>query len=571
MCGIAGVIGGDARRLGPMLARLGHRGPDATATAVGGTAVLGCTRLAIRGGAAGDQPLRTRRGHLVFNGEIYNTAELAKELDWHGARDVDPASDTAVVGGLLDVLGIKAVDKLNGMFALAFDDGAEVWLARDPTGVKPLYYTDAAFCSEIAPLLSDAPAPDDGALARWLTFHFPYGTQTLFRGVRRVPPGGIVRLAEGATVRAGDPALRFSTPNPALTAERVRKVLERAVRDALPGEPYGVALSGGLDSTLVAALADDRATAYHGRVDAEGCDESSYARAAADALGIPLVEVEITAEACLAALPDVVRRLEEPVAGPGSLAQYIVARRAARDVRVLLSGCGGDELFGGYARHAALAFDEPPAGLESYAPLFERTRGLDAGERAFAGLDRRPGPFTDDFLAAHPAPRAEFVEAFHEGGLGPLAAASRTELAVTLPALLQVDDRTTMAFSLEGRVPLLDRRLLRVAARLSEEQRMDGDGRLKALLRDAAAPHLPEAVRARRDKMGFPLPLGDWLRGSWRATVRDVLLDRRTRERGLVDPARVERSLGEAGRYDRGLYSALLLETWFRTFIDSTS
>lgn len=565
MCGIAGEIGNGPAWVTGALARMEHRGPDAGDVRRGGCATLGARRLAVRGGT---QPRTTRRGLLAYNGEIYNTAELVKDLAAHGVG-ADADDDTGIVGALLDVYGIKAVDRLNGMFALAWDDGQVVWLARDPAGVKPLYYRGGRFASEIRPLLTEGSAPWGPALARWLTFHAAHGTETFFAGVRRVPAGGIVTLPDGRVHRERHPAMRFGAPNPGATAARLAKVLARAVADAVPEERFGIALSGGVDSTLVAALARGDAIAYHGRVEAEGCDESPYARAAARALRLPLVEIPITAEACREAFPLVVEALEEPVAGPGSLAQWLVARRAGRDVRILLSGCGGDELFGGYARAAALAHDEPPAGLEAYAPLFRRVRGLPPAERAFALLDRRsPALFTADFLAAHPAPVEEFRELFAAGDLHPLAAAARAELEITLPALLQVEDRITMAFSLEGRVPLLDRRLLRTAMRLAPEARVSADGTLKALFRRAAAPVLPPAVRARKDKMGFPLPLDAWLQGPWRSFARDTLLESRTLQRGMLDRRGVEAALLEPGRYDRGLYAALALELWCRAFLD---
>jgi asparagine synthetase B (glutamine-hydrolysing) len=237
---------------------------------------------------------------------------------------------------------------------------------------------------------------------------------------------------------------------------------------------------------------------------------------------------------------------------------------------VLLSGCGGDELFGGYARAAALVRDEPPEGLEAYAPLFARVRGLEPAERALALLDRRaPGLFRAEFLAAHAPPVDAFLEAFRDGGLDHAAAAARAEIALTLPALLQVEDRVAMAHGVEARVPLLDRRLLRCAARLAPEARVDAAGRPKALFRDAAAPHLPESVRRRRDKMGFPLPLGAWFQGPWRAFAEDLLADRRTVERGMIDAGAAREALRRRDRYDRGLYSALALELWCRTFLDA--
>ncbi|MGQ0612271.1 MAG: asparagine synthase (glutamine-hydrolyzing) [Planctomycetaceae bacterium] len=577
MCGIAGVVGGDPRarpaQVDRMLRLLRHRGPDGEGAVEGGAARLGCARLAIRGGAAGQQPLRTARGLLVFNGEIANVDELVKDLAWHG-RSVGGESDTAVVGALLDVYGPAAVDRLNGMYALAWDDGRQIWLARDPAGIKPLYYRldkeGARFASEILPLLDADRALHDAAVARWLRFHWAYGTETWFRGVLRVPPGGLVALPEGRIARAGDPVLEFGAPNPSLTPERFGKVLRRAVADATPSGRFGVTLSGGVDSALVAALAGGASAAYHGRVDAPGCDESPYARAAAAELRVPLVEIPITAQACLDAFPRLVRAMEEPAAGPGALGQWLVCERASRDVKVLLTGCGGDELFGGYARAAALLLDEPPAPLAGYAALFARVRGLPPAERALALLDRRqPALFRPEFLAAHPAPDQEFLDAFAAGGLPPETAAARMEARITLPALLHVEDRTSMAFGLEGRVPLCDRRLLRCATRLPAGARVDEGGRLKAFFRRAADPLLPSSVRARSDKMGFPLPLGDWFEGPWGPFARDLLLDARTKARGMVDPKGVESALARGGQYDRGLYAVCFLEIWCRTFLDA--
>ncbi|HEX5138014.1 MAG TPA: asparagine synthase (glutamine-hydrolyzing) [Planctomycetota bacterium] len=556
MCGIAGTLAGGPGTVERMLEKIAHRGPDGRAAADGSLSRLGCARLGIRGGDDGAQPLRTKRGLLVFNGEIYNTGELLKDLAWHGVR-IDGGSDTQVLGALLDQYGIHAVDRLNGMYAFAWDDGEKVWLARDPVGVKPLYYREGAFASEIAPLLGPGARPCAAAVARWLSFHCAYGEETFFEGVKRVPPGGIVTLPDGRVHRRASPSLAPAPPNPSLDAAMLRKVLARAVRDATPAEPFAVTLSGGIDSTLVAALAKGAKVAFHGRVAEEGCDESAYARAAAEALGIPLREVPVTAEACREALPQVVRAMEEPAAGPGVLGQWIVAREVAREARVLLSGCGGDELFGGYARAAALVHDAPPPGLEAYAPLFARVRGLAGGDRARALLDRRGDAlFTREFLDAHPAPGE---------GIGDAVAA---ELSITLPALLHVEDRVTMAFGIEGRVPLLDRRLVRSAVRLPAGARVDARGRLKALLRDAAEPLLPEAVRARQDKMGFPLPIGAWCRGPWRDLVMDVCCGARARERGVVDAGKVAAAVEHGGRFDRGIFAALFLELWFRSFLD---
>lgn len=561
MCGIAGAVAGAPGVVERMLEGLRHRGPDGPAAADGRLARLGCARLRIRGGDDGAQPLRTRKGLLVFNGEIYNTGELVKDLAWHGVT-VPDRSDTAILGALLDQYGIAAVDRLNGMYAFAWDDGERVWLARDPVGIKPLYYRGTAFASEITPLLTGGARPSAPAIARWLSFHCAYGEETFFEGVRRVPPGGIVTLPDGRVHRAASPSLAPAPPNPSLDAELLRKVLERAVRDATPSEPFGVSLSGGLDSTLVAALAPGARVAFHGHVAEEGCDESAYARAAADALGLPLRPVPVTEKACREALPKVVRAMEEPAAGPGVLGQWLVAEAAAREVRILLSGCGGDELFGGYARAAAITRDEPPPGLEAYAPLFARVKGLDPRARVLALLDRRGDAlFTREFLDAHPPPHEEFLDRFKGDAL-------RAELGITLPALLHVEDRVTMAFGIEGRVPLLDRRLLRSAVRLGDAARVDGSGRLKALLRDAASPLLPAVVRARRDKMGFPIPIGTWCAGPWREMIRDVCCGPRARARGMIDGAGVEHALERPGRYDRGLFAALFLELWSRTFLD---
>ncbi|MCK6480649.1 MAG: asparagine synthase (glutamine-hydrolyzing) [Planctomycetes bacterium] len=621
MCGIAGVIRLDGEgppeteKVRAMLAAMAHRGPDDRKVASLPGITLGNCRLAVLDPARSAQPMGHRETgcHLTFNGFLANFLELRAGLEAEG-EVFATGGDTEVLLRLLVRRGPAALDALDGMFAFAFHDPRRrrTLLARDPCGVKPLYLASDGprllFASEVKGLLAalpGRPAADREALLEYLSFQVPLSDRTLFRGIRRLGPGRLLEVGPGRRAErtwweppGPDPG---AEEDPAAAAEALREELRVSVDRCLRADaPLGAFLSGGLDSTAVAALAARGVAgplpAFHGAYD-EGpaFDERPHARAAAAGIGADLREVVIGPGEAAEALPALVRALEEPMGGPGALGSWFTAREAARSVKVVLGGQGADEVFSGYARHLVVEFGEALAAavrgdaaallrmlpgaaepLRGYEPLLAASFSggdlLPPAEEVFFRMVHRGGGLGEalrDDLARELAlfrPRERFEEVFPGRGEGDL----RTRMAAferrtLLPALLHVEDRTSMARGIEARVPLLGRGVLERALRTPPAARWAGGG-LKPLLRAAAAPFLPAATLARRDKMGFPVPLARWARGPLRGFFRDLLLDGEAARRGIVRPEAVDRMLADEGVAARRLWALASLELWFRAF-----
>ncbi len=599
-----------------MLAVLRHRGPDDSGVHDSGGAVIGAVRLAVLDPERGAQPMSTPDGRhvLVWNGEITNHTALRDELARAGV-EFRTRCDTEVLLHLLAREGVAGLAHANGMFAGALLDtvSGELTLFRDPCGIKPLYVAmdgqDVLFASEPRGLLAamgPRPAVDRLALLDYLSYQLPLTTRTLFEGVERVPPGTVLSFArDRAVVTSALPAWPAPGAIPGTrteAAEMLGGILASAVREHLRSDvPVGAHLSGGTDSSLVCALAaphvDGPLQVFTGAFDEARFDERRHARAVAAEIGARLHEVVISPDDLMESLPSAIGAMDEPLAGPGLLAQWCVARAARDHVTVVLGGQGGDELFGGYVRHLVLRLgavladlvhggdtlsirDLAPhlGALDGYGPLLRRTLsgGLTqpAPDRYFsllfrgAGLDSLISGDLAEALRAHDA-RGRFLAAFgecasgREGTTARVADAMRFDRRHVLPALLEVEDRTSMAFSLESRVPLLDRRVLAFVDALPDEW-LVGDGEPKGVLRAAAGERLPAAARTRRDKMGFPVPLANWARGPLRAPLRDLLLGGALRERGFVQADAVDRMLDGASVEARHLWALLNLELWHR-------
>jgi asparagine synthase (glutamine-hydrolysing) len=622
MCAIAGVLHRDGRgppeaeRVRHMLAAMAHRGPDERAVATLPGATLGCARLAVLDPAGGRQPMALRggRAHMVFNGAILNFVELRAALEAAG-ESFAGSGDAEVLLRLLFLRGAPALRELDGMFALAYHDPrtGHTLLARDPHGVKPLYWTAlpdrVLFASEARGLLAGLPgrpAPDRETLLEYLSFQWPVGEGTMFRGVRRLLPGHLVEMGPGFLREAPwwEPPPRDGPADRAATVEALRAELRASVARSLRSDrPVGAWLSGGLDSSLVATLAAAASgaplPAFTGAYDeGPGFDERPHARAVAAAAGLVPREVVISAADAAEVLPLLAASLDEPMAGPGALGTFAVARAASREVTVLLGGQGADELFSGYARHLAAEFADAlraaSGPVADARPLLALLPGLDAlrgyeplAAAAFAGDPILPaveealfrlvhrgaalqGVLREDWRRdlAHFRPRERF-EALLPGPAygGWRERAAEFERRTLLPALLHVEDRCTAAFGLEGRVPLLSSGVASIALRAPAGM-LAGGGGLKPLLRAAAEGLVPPSVLARRDKMGFPVPLGRWARGPLRPFLRELLLSPEARRRGLFDPDRVAALLDAPSPDARGLWAAVALEGWFRSFVD---
>ena len=626
MCGLAGVLRrGRAPVPADIVARmartLAHRGPDDEGAFNAPGIGLHHKRLSIIDLATGHQPMTVERVTIVFNGEIYNYLELRAELVGRG-QSFETLSDTEVLlRGYLE-WGKDVVCRLNGMFAfLIFDERSRTLLAaRDHFGIKPLYWSlvdDALiYASEIKALLQwpgVCPQVNAAALQEYVTFQHTLDDATLFRGIWKLRPAHLQIVAvDTLAIRAE----RYWEPDFSIrrewaeerAVEELRALLVDSARLQVRSDvPVGAYLSGGLDSSAVTTLAARQVSggmAVFTGAFREGpeFDETAHAGAVADLIGARSHVVYPTETEFVDLLPRLVWHMDEPAAGPGLFPQYMVSRLAARHVKVCLGGQGGDELFGGYARYLVAYLEQalrasivgdsaegsdalPLEGLceglgtlKQYRPMLRRFVAEDflgdAPERRyFRLLDRTEGmleAYSADFRHGHS--REAVFERFRAVFDRPktrsfLDRMTAFDLASSLPALLQVEDRVSMAVSLESRVPLLDYRIAELLASLPPRLKYRG-GRLKHLFKRAVQPWLPPSVVEREDKMGFPVPLHFWARGRTREFFHDMLLSRACRERGLFDPAVVERLIGQESAFGRSLWGLLQLELWHREFVD---
>ncbi len=623
-----GAVGGPGarERMGAWLDLLGralrHRGPDASGRHVGGGSVgLLCERLAVVDVRGGHQPVAGRAGTVqtVLNGEIYNHAELRRLLAAKG-HVFRTAGDTEVLSRAYEEYGTGLLEKLNGMFAFAiWDERADqLFLARDRFGIKPLYYLwhdgKLAFASEIKALCRlpwYRPALNPSALVDYTAFQYTLGDHTFFDKVRQLPPGhtltfrrstGDLRVERYWEPNLDDDRMDFGRSAEDFTAD-LADLVGDCVRAHLSGDvDIGAHVSGGLDSSTVAVLASKAKSgplhAFSGGFAVPGFDERPYARAVARHIGAVHHEVVPGEEDLVTLLPRLVRHLDEPTGGPGVFPQYLVSRLAAGHVKVVLGGLGGDELGGGYVRYYAALFEsalraavegsdngtDPPLDvlsrsvgqLNGYQPMLRHlwARGLfeDDASRYFRLVSRADPEDTlePDFLkAADRNPFDAFADVFSRPRTTSLLHRMLyVDSQGMLPSLLQVEDRVAMAVSLESRLPLLDHRIAELLASAPPSVKL-ADGRLKHLLRSALSPLLPAEVAARKDKMGFPVPLGPWSAGRFGEFARDVLTSERARGRGVYKPAHLRRVLAGPSTFGRELWGPLCVELWFRAFIDA--
>jgi len=598
-----------------------HRGPDDEGYYVSGPIGLGFRRLSIIDLASGHQPISNENGTfwIVFNGEIYNYLELRAFLIGRGHR-FTTQTDTEVIVHLYEEMGPQCVEKLRGMFAFAiWDDNAKsLFLARDRVGIKPLYYSltnsGLVFGSEIKAILADPTVSREVDLEivhRFLTFLYLPGEETLLKSVRKLAPGTYLLARGGRAEIRQYWDLRFSKPSikPRLdeTESALRDLLAETVKlHMIADVPVGVLLSGGVDSTGVlsfaAGLTDKITSSYTvGFSDPGVADERPYASLAAETFGSRHHEMTISARDFAEFLPRYVWHMEEPVCEPPAIAMYFVSKLARQFVTVLLSGEGGDEAFAGYSNYRNIVWLErlkrlvaPFQGLAShfvgtlsstlhlarvakYAPLIRAqfpnyyfTRTTSPFRYSGNGLGTL---YCREFLDAVNRERATepvWKLLANVKGESVLDQMLYIDTKTWLPDdLLIKADKMTMANSLELRVPLLDHRVLEFAAGLPSDFKLRGFT-TKYLLKRTLAKRVPKQILNRK-KAGFPVPYERWLREDCRDLMHDVLLDRRTLERGYFEKASIEELLAtnrEAGSYPKEAFSLVTLELWHRTFLD---
>lgn len=632
MCGICGVVGQfEDLDVAAMTTALAHRGPDGSGVQVfpgDPPAGLGHRRLAIIDPTpAGAQPMSYGdRWWITYNGELYNFRELRRELEAKGER-FQTDCDTEVLLRMFVVHGPRMLDRLNGIFALGIWDDRErrLFLARDRLGVKPLYYVHdsdrVAFASEIKPLLPfvGRPTLDETALADYLTFLWVPDPKTAFAEISKLAPGHFAWVSGGGVSIEQYWDMRFAPeerPADEWVTDVEEAVQEAVMRQTVSDVPLGSFLSGGVDSSaIVAAMrrgGAQRVPTYTIGFSSEDLrheivpDDVRYARQVGRLFGTDYHE-EILQPNVLELLPKAVWHLEEPVADPAAISTYLICREARKEMTVMLSGMGGDEIFAGYPRYLAYrlsrAADRLPQALRSAlqrgaGPLAVPGRpGRFRGPRRnlwkyMRGADLQPDDRYLSFSSYYARPELDAVLAppirSALEGYDPfdrhrayLAAAAGDELSrllyldakTFLPCLnLTYTDKMSMAASVEVRVPLLDDELVDLASRIPSDLKLRGLRR-KYIFKRSQERALPREIVWRR-KAGFGAPVRAWLAKDLQPLVEDLLSEKTIRDRGLVDPAVVRTmwKANAAGRadYSLRLYALLSLELWCRTFLDRT-
>jgi asparagine synthase (glutamine-hydrolysing) len=606
----------DAGLLEAMCARLEHRGPDARGIHRSGPAGLGIQRLRVIDIETGDQPVFNEDGTVavVLNGEIYNFRELRARLRRSGHRFATKG-DTEVIVHLYEEEGPDCVRSLDGMFALAVWDEPrrQLLLARDRLGKKPLFYSQRTgaltFASELNALMADPEIPRDldyAALDSYLAYGYVPAPLSAFRSVRKLEPASTLLVRDGdAKIRSYWRLDYSSKPDctPTEAAERVREEVGRAVRSRMVADvPLGAFLSGGIDSSaVVAAMAEAstepvRTFSIGFATDTARFNELPRARLVAERFATEHHEFVVEPSA-VDLLPEVVDRYGEPFADSTAIPSLYLAELARRHVTVALNGDGGDESFGGYSRYranmllgrlarapralrraAAAAGRLLPASGRIDSTLNRARRialslPLEPQARYFAyaaDLDRLPRDelYTPELSEqVDGAVAADFVARAWEDSSGDALLDRMLEVDVRtyLPGDLLVKiDVATMAHSLEARSPLLDHRLMQLAASLPPDQKVRG-AETKIALRAAMRGTVPDEILDGR-KQGFEVPLAEWLRGDLRDLVGDVLLGQQATERGYFRQQRVRQLVDDhlAGKRDnsRGLWTLLVFELW---------
>ncbi len=627
ICGIAAPKNSGLRIHETLLTRmrdtLTHRGPDEAGLFINGSIGLGHRRLSIVDLGGGKQPMTNEDGtiHLIFNGEIYNHADLRPDLVARGHRYAS-ASDTETIIHLYEEYGARAVEELRGMFAFAIWDSQRnsLLLARDRLGIKPLYYalTDDGvlyFASEIKALLAAAavrPQLNYEALPDYLANRYTAGEETLFRGVKRLLPGHTLEWSEGKITIRRYWDLSFAKGEPAQSeaeyVARFTELFEEAVRLRLMADvPLGAFLSGGIDSSAIvevmSKLVRQPIKTFSVAFAEREANELSFARLIARMFKTDHHEIIVSPEQFFDALPMLVYQEDEPIAHPSSLPLYFVSKLAAEQVKVVLTGEGSDELLAGYGKYRTTVFNLafgrayhrriPQSLRRSLKQTIERLPDGSLLKRKLARTFVCLAPdieeiYFDNFsvFSRHAQPslltrqtrerlmeRNPYQASLEQGNQADAEALLDQLLAIDMKTylheLLMKQDQMSMAASIESRVPFLDHKLVEFAAGLPIGMKLKGL-QTKYILRQAMRTRLPKEILTRR-KMGFPVPVGAWLRGPFTHLLDDYVLGGRALERGIFAAGYVKDLVARhrAGEpHDERLWALINFEIWQRRFFD---
>lgn len=626
VCGISGIVNlhqNPIRHLEHKISVLNsliqHRGPDGEGiwTNDRQSIGLGHRRLSIIDlSSSASQPMvGTNKTVLSFNGEIYNYIELRDQLsnswDFHTHN-----SDTETILAAYAKYQYDSVHHLRGMFAFALWDekNNRLFCARDRFGIKPFYYTvvdgNFVFASEakaLLPFLSEIET-DEVALAEYLTFQYTLGEETIFKGIRQLLPGHVLKIENGRVSIWRYWDVRYcinSEQNESYYYQKLEELLHDSIQIHLRSDVKVASyISGGVDSSLIGILASNQqgglAGAFHGRfMEYPGYDESAYALSVAEQTNQEFHCIDITAKDFEKNIRKVIYHLDFPCAGPGSFPQYMVSQLASENVKVILGGQGGDEIFGGYARYLVCYLEqalknsicsgkEPISELslssilpslpmlQEYLPMI-RSSWKDnlfgnLTDRYFKISDRSHD-ITDEInwgAVSRDGVFQRFSELFNSSNVsdsGHFNKMLHFDLKCSLPALLQVEDRMSMAHGLESRVPFLDHPIAEFLATIPPQIKFK-KGQMKYMLKETFRNSIPKKIMSRRDKMGFPVPLKEWFSGDLKTMIYDIFNSPNAYSREIFKTENILANLPEMSQFSRKIWALLSLELWFQEFHD---
>lgn len=626
MCGIAGIFNLNHsiypeldRHLKIMNKIQSHRGPDDERIWVHQDRFIGFghRRLSIIDLDRGQQPMTDDYGNwIVYNGEIYNFIELRKEL---GENNFKTKSDTEVILLAYRKWGEDCVNHFRGMFAFALWDETKqlLFCARDRFGIKPFYYmlinSVFYFASEVKsflPFLSDIKT-DLKSLKDYLVFQFILDGKTLFEGINELLPAHTITLNNGMMKIQKYwevyYEIDFNHTSKYFTENLKSLIYESIALHIRSDVPIGTYISGGIDSSTIAAITSKLQKSndflgFTGKFSAfgENYDESKYAYLIAKEKNIILKEIDITSKDFIENISKVIYYLDYPVAGPGSFPQYMVSSLASKYRKVALGGQGGDEIFGGYVRYLIAYFEQCIKGaiegtlnngnfvvtyesiipnlsyLYDYKPLlktfFEDGLFESIEKRYFRLINRAPGLKNEinwNVLNDY-SPYESYRKIFLGNNVKKTAyfdSMTHFDFKTLLPALLHVEDRMSMAHGLESRVPLLDHKIVEFTATIPADIKFK-DGKLKKIFINAIKDELPDIILNRNNKMGFPVPLSEWLSKDINNFVKDIFLTQKNKKREIFNTDEILQNIDKETKFGRKIWGLLSLELWYQEFQD---
>lgn len=620
MCGIAGLVYNDRcstvepEVLKRMCTVIRHRGPDDTGLMVQGRVGIGMTRLSIIDVAGGHQPIHNedKSVYIVFNGETYNYKELRENLKKKGHRFYT-SSDTEVIVHLYEEYGEECVQYLRGMFAFAIWDKKkeQLFIARDRLGIKPLHYYDDGkrllFSSEIKSILQVPGVQrqmQPSALVKYIPFGYVPDPETMFKGICKLPPGHSLTYKRGkiSIKRYWNVEYKYEkVQKEEFYVERLLEILSEAVKMRLISEvPLGAFLSGGVDSSMIVALMAKQMTepvkTFSIGFENQSYNELKYARMVAEQYGTDHHE-EIVNPDAESIILDLVRQFDEPFSDSSAIPTYYVSKMAKKAVTVVLSGDGGDELFGGYnhyqegnlSRFANLIPDlfkrtilkNLSKVLPEWSPGLNTLRFMacNENERIVRKYSRGLSSIHNEIFSreiceqvATTDPSETILQYIDEvSGMDNLSKLQYLDTKTYLPCdILTKVDRTSMMVSLEVRVPILDHHLVEFAATIPPELKIKGMN-TKYIMKKAAERLIPKEV-IYRPKQGFGVPIGSWIKKDWSEMAHELVLSDRAVKRNNFNPKFLETVMSEhrSGRRDHNyiIWTLMMLELWYREMID---